>query len=138
MGGIVIPTVSMLLIAYVSVAVGAMFASALATAKRELQLGQLIGQARTELEFCSIIRLYYGRRMELVAQVLLTVCLTSLALAQMVVGCQVMDAFIVFVGGQTYGVQFAPRLEVVSSSELTLQPFGTGKFMVMPLISPSL
>jgi len=129
MGGLIVPTISLLLIAWVSITCGAMFASALATAKQAKEAkGQ--GIKVGELEFCSVIKIYFGRRVELMSQALLTVCLTSLALAQMVIGCQTIDAFIVFAAGRTYGLQYAPAFEVVSSSELSMQPFGTGKFMV--------
>lgn len=51
---------------------------------------------------------YYGRKGEIAGQILVNICLQAANIASIIIAAQVMDDFMIFLFGHTYGVHFVP------------------------------
>eukprot|EP01127_Copromyxa_protea_P014462 TRINITY_DN4031_c0_g1_i1.p1 TRINITY_DN4031_c0_g1~~TRINITY_DN4031_c0_g1_i1.p1 ORF type:complete len:537 (+),score=66.73 TRINITY_DN4031_c0_g1_i1:170-1612(+) len=59
-------------------------------------------------EFASTMGHYFGRPGEIAGQILVNICLQANNIASIIVAAQVMDDFLIFLFGHTYGVHFVP------------------------------
>jgi len=81
-------------------------------------------------EFVSLCGTYFGKIAERVTCAMLIPCLLTLGLAQMIIGCQVIDSLIIWAGGRSYALCYAAGAGqepgIVHATELSLTPFGSG------------
>lgn len=92
-------------------------------------LGQGVGSPRgtgePEIDFIRIVEAHYGVTGARWAVGLSSACLLSLALAQIVVGAQVMDGLIIYLAGESCAVEYGwGTLRGICTSSINLQPFG--------------
>lgn len=82
-----------------------------------------------EAEFCELATHFFGPTMGRVVEVMFYLCLLSLILAQIIIGAQVMDGFLIFLMGKTCAVEL-PHFGWTCTQAIALQPFGVGKSIV--------
>lgn len=60
------------------------------------------------VQFATTMGHYYGRKGEVLGQILVNICLQAANVASIIIAAQVMDDFMIFLFGHTYGVHFIP------------------------------
>ncbi|RKP12372.1 hypothetical protein BJ684DRAFT_1466, partial [Piptocephalis cylindrospora] len=105
------------------------------------------GNAKFEkqVEFATLMEMYFGRRWRAVAHLWLYASLQSTNIASIIISAQAMDNLVIAVFGKSCALQLAPTVEwtCVSSSALTNSPFETtrilfsiGYFVAMSITVP--
>jgi hypothetical protein len=101
------------------------------TASLEHGIGSPQGSGEPDIDFIRIVEAHYGPAGGLWTVGLSSGCLLSLALAQIVVGAQVMDGFLIWMAGKSCAVEYGwSGLRGVCTSHFSLQPFGAGERIV--------
>lgn len=81
-------------------------------------------------EFATTMGHYFGKRAEVAGQILVNGCLMASAMASIIVAAQVMDDFLVFTFGRTFGVHFIPPYQWLSINISSETMFDTETYVL--------
>jgi len=81
-------------------------------------------------EFTDLMRIHFGPFWENVAIMMLSLTLGSLAIAQITIVAQALDAMAITLTGWSLALRYYPNLEVMQSNMHSLQPFGVDQQLV--------
>ncbi|GAB5356362.1 hypothetical protein AAMO2058_000284000 [Amorphochlora amoebiformis] len=81
-------------------------------------------------EFTDLAKEYFGSKGESASVLMLSLTLGALAIAQITIVAQALDAMVIAALGQVVGFRYYPELEVVRTESSSLQPFGVNQPMV--------